>query len=194
VLFHLTIGKRVVQVSVVQIVDMTIVHDGRVLAIGTVLVVVIGVDVAAHILLLRGKDGNQNHRGGIIRQFLRSLTRVIEGVADELGNVVVFKPIVDVLPFPSLRDDALAAQEFQPLRHSGQIVVGALGNFAYAQLTRSQQCEDAQAGAVAQRAEHFRSAIKSGRVERGSFTNRLMFAGIASGPKSIHGFLNHLMN
>lgn len=126
---------RVVQVAVDEVVDVVIVRDGFVAAIGAVFMVVTFVDVAHFVSFQSGVWGSRQDD---------SFGGMSNGIGDEFLHVPVREGIKDMFSLPAIRHDPLASQQFQPLRDRRHVVIEQLRDFRDTPLASHQQAENLQ--------------------------------------------------
>ncbi len=151
-------ARGVMQVTVVNVVDVIPVLDGGVAAARAVNVIMVVVRMG-HGGLLRTVRAVGVVVSTSVSLVIASLViassvivaRVIERAAHELGDVVVGEPVVDVLAITAAADEALRAEDLQPLGHGGEPVAGLLREVRDAMLAAEQAVEDAQSPWIAGR-------------------------------------------
>ncbi len=160
-------ARGVMQVTVVNVVDVIPVLDGGVAAARAVNVIMVVVRMG-HGGLLRTVRAVGVVVSTSVSLVIASLViassvivaRVIERAAHELGDVVVGEPVVDVLAITAAADEALRAEDLQPLGHGGEPVAGLLREVRDAMLAAEQAVEDAQSPWIAGRTKDRGGALQ----------------------------------
>lgn len=131
VLFDLA-AVLMMQAAVVQIIDVAIMLDAGMTAIGAVLVAMIFV-MFCHVKL------SYVRCGWPVRQF----DGMGQGVQDKIGNVPIREGVVKVITIPATDDQPFAAQDTQPLGDCGELVMECRDNLGDAHFLVLEQVEDA---------------------------------------------------
>ena len=84
---------------------------------------------------------------------------VRQGVADEVGNVLIGQPIFNVLTAAAAGDEALGTEDPETLGDGGEFFAFGEGDFGDASGTAGEEGEEAEAGGFAEGAEDACGAV-----------------------------------
>jgi hypothetical protein len=177
VLFDGAVGAGMMQVTLVQVVEVSLVFDRGMPAIGTVLVRVAGMFGGGHGMFLSGEnewDGPTRVRDFCNREVNRSLLGMFQGVGNHFRNVSIGQRVVDVLALAAMFDDAFGPQQLQPLRDGRQIVPEPIGKFRDTQVAARQQGQHLQPGCVPQGTENAGGSFAAFTVSLGQGAARVI--------------------
>ena len=133
VLFH-HVAIDMMQVTVVQIIDMAVVHDAGVAAVRAVL-------VGVPLVMMR-------HDPISLLRSLRRVTFQLEGmrqrVLNQVGNVPICQCVEKMIPISPSNDQALRAKNAKSLRDCREFIVSSRHDFGHAQLALLEQFQNPQ--------------------------------------------------
>ena len=182
----------VMQMAVVQIIDVAIVLDGRVAAVGAVLVRVVRMNRLSSCHdspFLGGRVVSTSGPQWATGQLLGVLPRV----KYQIGDVPIRQCVKNMRPLPAACDDALDAKGAEPLRDCRELLFGGRDDFGHAELSLRQHFENLQTGRVGKRTQ------QSCRSFEGGETNGVPWAlpmctGFAARSVVLHGSFHYFIN
>jgi hypothetical protein len=151
---------QVMKMAVMEIVDMALMADRRMPAVGTVLVGMVG-------MMLLGAGGHDVFSFFICGRGDRRLLpfgSMLHGAFHQTQNVSVGKRIVDVLCLASSFDKSHVVQGLEASRNGGQLFAFQLRQLGYADLATGKPRQQPKPGRITKSLKHRRCVFEFGSV------------------------------